>query len=285
MTDEKMFVNQPKEVMLAEKITDTNITQLKYPGLCTYKLDGIRCLIINGIAVSRNFKPIRNDYIRNLIQEEGMEGFDGEIITGQNFQDVASGVMTKEGTPEFTYMVFDTLSNPEEPYYKRMERLSKLPKTKHIDFLLPTQVNNLDELLQFEKQALEQNYEGVMFRDPNGPYLFGRSTFRKQYLLKLKRFEDGEAIVTDFIEEIDKNGKPKDTLGSLVVVDTKTNIKFHVSSGMNNVMRNKIWNNKNLYLGAIVNYQSQLCGVKIAPRFPTFVKFRDEADLDKGWKF
>ena len=274
-----------EEPMLAGKITEDNIDELIYPGLCTYKLDGIRCLIINGNAVSRNFKPIRNDYIRETIEDEALEGFDGEIITGQNFQDVASGVMSKEGKPKFVYKVFDYMVDPEEPYYRRMQRLKKLPEAKHIEYLLPAEINNYKELMEFEKNSLNNGYEGVMWRTPSGPYLFGRSTFKKQYLLKLKRFDDAEATIIDFREEIDKHGEPKDTLGSLVVMDVKTKIKFNVGSGLDHNIRKKIWNNKKYYYGKIITYRSQLHGAKTAPRFPTFVKFRDEADLDKGWKF
>jgi DNA ligase-1 len=274
-----------EEPILAGKITDKNIDELEYPGLVSYKLDGIRCLIVKGKAVSRNFKPIRNDYIRNIIEEEALEGFDGEIITGENFQDVASGVMSKEGKPDFTYMVFDYVIDKEEPYYLRMKRLSKTPRGKHIRYLLPTKVNNLEELLAFEKESLDKNYEGVMWRSPDSPYFYGRSSFKKAYLLKLKRFSDAEAEIVGFTEQIDKHGKPKDTLGSLIVLDLKNRVKFNVGSGLDDNIRNKIWNNKKKYLGKIITYRSQSLGTKVAPRFPTFVKIRDEADMDKGFRW
>jgi len=40
---------------------------LRFPVLATPKLDGIRCLKINGRAVSRSFKPISNTFIREWI--------------------------------------------------------------------------------------------------------------------------------------------------------------------------------------------------------------------------
>lgn len=270
-----------KSPMLAGKIDDKNITELRYPGMVTYKLDGIRCMIVNGHAVSRNFKPIRNDHIRRIIEKEGLSGFDGELITGETFTDVASGVMSKEGTPDFTYMVFDYMIEPDEPYYKRMRRLASIPETKHIKYLLPKEVHNEKQLLDFEEKALKNNYEGVMWRSPTGPYLFGRSSFRDQYLLKLKRFDDEEAVVVGFKEEIDIHGRRKDTLGGLVVKDLKSGVKFHVGSGLDKTLKQKIWDNKEKYLGKILTYKSQKHGAKTAPRFPTFVKFRDKSDMDK----
>ncbi len=40
--------------MLSHTIEDTS--KIKFPVLVSQKLDGIRCLIINGVAVSRNSK-------------------------------------------------------------------------------------------------------------------------------------------------------------------------------------------------------------------------------------
>jgi len=273
-------VSEMKEPMLAGKITEETIRDLKYPGLCSYKLDGIRCLVIDGHAVSRNLKKIPNHYIRETIEKEGLEGFDGEIITGKNFQDVSSGVMSREGTPDFYYMVFDYVIDPNEPYYLRMKRLREVPETEHIRHLLPVEVRNEKELLTFEQDSLSKGYEGVMWRSPLGLYKFGRSTFNQQWLLKLKRFDDAEAKVIDFEEEYSIEGNPKNTLGAIVVQDLKSGIKFNVGSGFDNDLRNKIWNAKQSYLGKIVTYKSQLLGTKEAPRFPTFVGFRDERDMD-----
>lgn len=270
-----------KSPMLAGKINDENMKDLHYPGLVTYKLDGIRCMIVNGKAVSRNFKPIRNDYIRNILESEALEGFDGELITGNTFTDVASGVMSKEGRPDFKYMVFDYMITPDEPYYKRMRRLAMTPETKHIKHLLPIEVHNEKQLLAFETEALDKDFEGVMWRNPDGPYLFGRSSFNDQYLLKLKRFDDDEAVVVGFKQEIDIHGRPKDTLGGLLVKDVKTGIKFHVGSGLDKSLKQKVWDNQQKYLGKIITYRSQKHGAKTAPRFPTFVKFRDPSDMDK----
>ena len=37
----------------------------------------------------------------------------------------------------------------------------------------------------YEERCLEQGYEGVMLRDPNGLYKFGRSTMREQGLIQV----------------------------------------------------------------------------------------------------
>ena len=49
-----------------------NVDQLDYTKgyLATQKLDGIRAIMINGELVSRTFKPIRNNYIRTMLEAE-----------------------------------------------------------------------------------------------------------------------------------------------------------------------------------------------------------------------
>ncbi len=77
--------------MLAGECEDINT--LVFPLLATPKLDGIRCLMINGKAVSRTFKPIPNDHIRRTIENMGIDGLDGEImIEGRAFNDLSGDV-------------------------------------------------------------------------------------------------------------------------------------------------------------------------------------------------
>ena len=96
--------------MLCATVTD--ISKLRYPYLASPKLDGIRCLIHNGTAVSRNLKPIRNKYIASCLK--GLPPLDGELIVGDPtapdcFNRTSSGVMSADGEPDFKYYVFDRI--------------------------------------------------------------------------------------------------------------------------------------------------------------------------------
>ena len=44
------------------------------------KLDGIRCMIQDGIALSRSLKPIRNEHVQYILGREIFNGLDGELI-------------------------------------------------------------------------------------------------------------------------------------------------------------------------------------------------------------
>ena len=55
-------------------------TKAKFPYIASPKIDGIRFLMIDGVAVSRTFKPIRNKHIQSLLSQYLPDGVDGESI-------------------------------------------------------------------------------------------------------------------------------------------------------------------------------------------------------------
>lgn len=294
-----MKINKP---MLSGTLRDLNT--IKFPVLATPKLDGIRCLKIDGKALTRNFKPIPNHHIRNTIEKLCPDGFDGEVVgIGNTFNEVQSFVMTEEGTPDFQYVIFDYVKDDlNKSYSKRIEDLKDWLKSSrnmtHLICLFPQEINNIDEFKYFETQALIDDYEGIMIRDPNGPYKGGRSSEKEGYLLKFKRFLDSEAVIIGFEEKMintneskpnelgyskksshKKNLVPANTLGNLIVKDINTDVVFSIGSGYNDELRLEIWTNQNKYLDKLVRYKYQPSGTKDKPRFPIFEGFRDERDL------
>jgi DNA ligase-1 len=289
--------------MLSGTLDD--IADAKFPLLATPKLDGIRCLIIDGKALSRKFKAIPNHHIRQSL-EASLDGLvlDGELmINGANFNGVQSGVMSEDGTPNFEYWVFDYVTDLSKPYHQRMTELGALSLPKFCKKVLPVVVNNVEELVQLETAWLAQGFEGVMLRSMKSPYKNGRSTLREHYLLKLKQFKDSEAKVIGFIEqlhnsneaEVDELGHtkrskaqdgmiPAGTLGKFVVVevgDTPWKGKeFFVGTGegLTAELRKEIWNNQDKYQDKLITYKYQPHGVKDLPRLPIWRGFRDERD-------
>ncbi len=277
--------------MLAASIED--ISLLKYPLLATPKLDGIRCLIVEGRALTRHFKRIPNHYIRNVLAS--FCPMDGELISGANFQTTTSAVMTEEGIPTFKYVVFDYLCDYYMPYFKRVELLKGLQLPNWITILDPFLIKNESELLIYEQNKLEQGYEGIILRSHYGPYKCGRSTLKEGYMMKLKRFSDSEATIIGFIEQFQNNNKQtenelgnskrssaqdnlsgKDTLGSIMVKDLVSGVEFKIGTGFNAEQRKEIWSNRSLYMMKTITYKYQKHGVKILPRCPVFKGFRND---------
>ena len=283
-----------KRPMLAATLD--RLSLVKYPVLATPKVDGIRCLIVNGKPVSRTFKPIPAPYVTQFT--EGLpEGFDGElIIPGATFQETVSAVMTQSETSlakMLEYWVFDWFAEDGAGYAHRCMRFFEwgmLEPTKYLNvkLLTPIWCHNEEDLLKFNEVTLEEGFEGVCFRVPLSPYKAGRSTLKEGFLVKWKPFYEDEATVVGF-EERNHNANPQtrdnfglaersshsalqlptNTLGALVVHTIRFG-NFNVGSGFTEQERLDIWNDKESYLGAKITFKYLAHGMKDKPRHPVF---------------
>lgn len=210
----------PAKPMLAATLDPFKLS-IEYPCMASYKLDGVRCLIIDGVALSRSLKPIPSEVVQRLLggrTGQGLEGLDGELIVGDPaakdvFNRTSSAVMSKakkitvgvdlqKAVDSLCFYVFDRLplNGSHQGYKRRYEELERFFRNnvKIYMKLVPHRVINSEkELLAFEASAVEQGYEGIMIRSMDCLYKFGRSTLKEGHLMKLKRFHDGEAVVLD----------------------------------------------------------------------------------------
>ena len=75
--------------MLAGKAPDTS--EIRFPIMVSAKLDGVRCIVINGVAMSRSLKPIPNKYVQSVLSH-GFNNLDGELIIGETTDNIAFGM-------------------------------------------------------------------------------------------------------------------------------------------------------------------------------------------------
>jgi DNA ligase-1 len=288
--------------MLAAKADET---RLKFPYAVSVKLDGIRALVLNGVLVSRNLKPIPNESVQHQFGRAEFNGLDGELIVGdpwgtEVFRRTTSGVMSRDGVPNASFYVFDCFRNPRHPWSERFPLATSIAKpwrNSRLWALTHTMVHTPEELTDSERCALEQGYEGLMLRDPRGPYKFGRSTVGEGHLLKLKRFHDDEAIVIG-VEALEhnENEQTRDELGRSkrsshkagkraapllgnLLVRARNGTEFSIGSGFTLMERADLWRRRRTLPGLIVKYRFFPTGAKERPRFPTFLGFRDVRDL------
>ena len=277
-----------------------NSEKAKFPYAATPKIDGIRFLMVGGAALTRSFKPIRNEYLQKILSSNLPEGIDGELTSGSTFQECSS-IMRIKGEPEFKVWIFDFV-NPKgevKPYKERMNELRNFESFNipSYEILFPTIVSNQEQIDQLMINNLNAGYEGLMLRDPNGIYKFGRSSVKENILLKVKEFMDDEAEIIAFREKMvntneglkDNFGrtkrsscqdglKPSGTLGGFILRNSE-GLEFSCGSGLNDALRDEIWKNQSKYLGKLVKYKYMSKGIKDLPRHPVFIGFRDETDL------
>lgn len=287
--------------------TPANLNSLPYPLFASEKLDGIRCIIKDGIALSRTLKPIRNRYIQSILGRPELNGLDGELIVGDPaasdcMRKTNSGVMSFDGEPDFAYYVFD-IWDRRGAKYKDVKGILpsicvKHPKTVALHHRL---CHNTTDVESYEREALDEGFEGLILRRPDGTYKYGRSTPKEGLLYKLKRYHQDEAIVVgyealehnDNMPEINElgythrssaaEGKTKlPLLGALVVEGKFQNfpkVIFNIGTGFTMAEREIFWQQRATLIGQIVTYKFFPTGSKDRPRHPVFVSFRDASDL------
>lgn len=283
------------------------LEQVRLPVYVSTKLDGIRCVIIDGVAYSRSLKPIRNKFIQSIIGNEKYNGFDGELVVGNIydkdvFQKTTSGVMSEQGEPNFVFYVFDDFTHPTLPYSERADIMRDKVDTvtDHIKFLGQKLIHNIDGINSLLEKEQSLGGEGLILRNPNGEYKFGRSTPKQQLSVKLKFFEQQEYKIVDVVERMHNpnearvnelgytersshkdNMVPMNTFGAFVM-ELQDGRNFNVGSGLGltDAVRKEIWNNRDKCIGKIATVRQMKVGSKNGiPRLPTFVGLRDKDDM------
>ena len=291
--------------LLSATIEDTS--KLQYPALVSTKLDGIRCSVVGGRALSRTLKPIPNKAIFEHLSDRGYEGLDGELIVGKPtsptvYNETVSKVMSHDkGMDNVAFYVFDLHNHPGDFTTRNLAvRKYNNPFSPYLPIIHLEQkwVANEDDMLAYEAHCVGIGYEGLILRSPEAPYKYGRSTVKEGYLLKVKRFLDSEAEIIGFEEEM-FNGNDaetnelgrtkrstakaglvgKGTLGAFLVRDHVSSVEFSIGTGLTAAQRQDAWNDRNRLVGGLIKYKYFPVGVKVAPRHPVFLGYRDRRDM------
>lgn len=309
----------PLKPMLAK---DAVLDKITWPRVVQPKLDGIRVHIQDGIALTRTLKRVPNREVQAVLGRPEFEGLDGEIIVGSPtaedvYRQTTSFVMSesKKTRAEWTFFVFDAITGCEgRPYEDRRQTLQDqtilwhVAEPNHIALVAEQYADSAAEMERMEALMVDQGYEGVILRDPNGLYKHGRSTPTGP-LLKVKRFVDFECVVLDvfeenhnanerFTNELGRGARStakaglvgKGRLGGLIVSPVDDSVVpsdtiFRVGTGFDQAERKSLWavvettkspdSPAGDLEGWTVKIKSFPVGVKDKPRHPVFLGGRD----------
>ena len=266
------------------------------------KLDGVRVItIINAenktaSMYTRNGKELENfSHITKAI-EANIELFersivlDGEMVSS-SFQALMKQVHRKSDvqSKDARLMLFDILPLSEfqrgesvlgqkrrsnlirsmKPVFDKIGSIDVIPQ-KEVD--LNSYVGEL-EFKQYNKDAIEAGFEGIMIKDVDAIYESKRSAS----WLKQKPFIEVSLEVTD-VEE--GTGKNEGKLGALVCsgVDDGKTIVVNVGSGFTDDLRSDFWNSRDSLPGQIVEVRADAVTQNqdgtYSLRFPRFLRFR-----------
>ena len=304
---------------------DWHEEHVKFPCIVQVKIDGVHALNQDGVFLGRSLKKHDNLYLTEKFSKPEFNGFCGEMILGDNpaaddLCRLTSGAMRRiQGEPNCTWWIFDYITEEVKHlgYKDRMriflDKVVELPVELSFAVVMigSKSVNTMQELLDFEEDALNKGYEGIIIRDPSALYKFGRCGKTHMGAWRVKRFIEEEVLVTE-IEEGRTNNNVKTTnelgrsersthqenmqpnaqvgsmKGTLIkdVLDPQTR-KLLIAKGalvtvspgkMTEDERKYYFKNPHELIGQVVKFKLFPKGIKDSARFPTFVTIKNKND-------
>ena len=298
------MIKKPQKAPTAPVIDSVLRQQMLMYGsvICSPKIDGFRCQIQEGVPKTSSLKPFPNKFLNSELSKPLYEGLDGELVVGApNDPDIfnkTTGPLRRiEGSPDFTYYVFDDFNFPGLFYLERCEHLcdrlgidGENPVNGRVVLLESVLLETFEEVIAYEEDCVGRGYEGCMVRFPKKSYKFGRCTEKEAIIHKRKSFIDAEAVILECIEENKntnlktknemghsvrsshkENKEGKDTLGAFMLKSDLWPEPFNCGNmkGVTNEMRKSLWEARAELVGLTVTFKFQPHGVVDKPRLPT----------------
>jgi len=292
--------------LLAASVND--LTDVQYPCYLLPKLDGIRCLYLSGQVLARSLKPIANRYINRVLSEilSGMPDLDGELVVGSvlsadSRRVTQSAVNSQYGEPQFMYYVFDSPEHPDQPFDMRYRSVLsainalnlkyRLDSESHVRIIRCRRIYTAADLLAAYQKYIEIGCEGIILRDPNALYKFGRSTLSSGEMLRMKPIETDEGTIigvsqlfTNANEQMTsrlgyakrsshQSGKiPRDSLGALIVTSRDYPGGFQIGTGFTMLQRRMFWQSRESLIGRKIEFRYSPAGSYERPNSPVFIR-------------
>lgn len=277
--------------MLGTPYDDVGHDKVAWPCIVTEKLDGIRRIIIKENGVCRAYS--RSGHIDEGLVEILAEAmylpdntvYDGELLAKGTFKDCiaqrqASNSIANSGGEKtgLTFNVFDMIPLDEfyagkstSPALNRKILLGATLMDDSIEYIVENaseliaafgihqelehikpvpilgKVNSLLEAEPIVSEIWNNGGEGIMLNTCSGPYEIKRT----KHLLKVKHTEEYTLKVVDILEG---TGRNEDAMGALVVDFEGAFVG--VGSGFTDAQRQEIWENKEDYIGRMVEVET-----------------------------
>lgn len=248
----------------------------KFPVWVAPKYDGFRGILHPEFGlITKQSKPIKNHYVRETLESYNVWHLDGEIVTYTDgkidgFSKTQSKLSSEEGKPEFRYFVFDDFEFPNLNYQDRMANAIKKVNFKEGEIVVSSLVHD-NNLLDALEDRYSRRHEGIIVRNPDAPYKFGKATLREGGLTKIKRFLDDEGVIL----AVNQLSDGSFGVGSFTV--KWKGIIFNLGNGWTDAEGKEMWRRRHELVKAKVTFKYQEIGANGAPRFSSFLGIRHDA--------
>jgi ATP-dependent DNA ligase len=267
------------------------ITQVRYPIFVQPKLDGYRCIYRKQEMRSRAGKPFANENLESYFDamfEMADHVLDGELyahgITFNKLQTILNN-QTAPLPKNLKFVVYDCIpvldwdhQSCKKEYQERIKSIREVLNDSIADYKKVIDIPNdlvqtSGEAIAIYKKYLKEGYEGAMLKAPDGLYRWKRTSIKSGEILKLKPFKTIDLSIEGFYEG---EGKHIGSCGGFIV-DHK-GVKVRVGSGLDDAERKQVWENKNAYLGKMIEIRYLEVSEDGSLRNNSFVAFREDKD-------
>lgn len=243
-------------VMLATPLDDKLLESFPNVCLAQPKLNGERCRAewSTDNKCHTLFSSYGNAFVGLDHIEDGLLALfrgvsvDGELYVHGWTRERIHSIVSRKTNPHkdaalIEYHIFDIISDKMQ-----IDRTNKLitffsnPSLQIVESIGVTK----EGIPSMAADFVTLGYEGMILRNPNGFYEPKRSKF----LAKFKPSKTDRYLIIGSIEEVDKEGYPKNTLGALKVQDHSGNI-FNVGTGnaLTKLSRKHLWERRDTIPG------------------------------------
>jgi len=270
-------------------------------------------IILDGEAYDHNL-PLKN----LELDDDGFE------VLVDRFQQISSLVMTQdfecektfkkltkrrsyllkfyegEGFEKFNnpleFYCFDTFTpnNPNEPFLSRLHKIPNIPNLVVVSQMI---ISNKQDIKELMKSVLNDGYEGLMLRDPNSKYKFGRITSTSGDGYKLKNYQTFDAKIIDIVQATKVNPNAEKKINELGYSETSkkkddripiemiagfwveyNGVKQKVVYAETEEVKKKMWNKRDSLIGKWIEFKGMLEGSKDKVRHPVWIRFREDKE-------
>jgi DNA ligase-1 len=234
------------------------------------KLDGVRAYWDGNQLISRQGNPFNPPAW--FIADFPAYPLDGELWMGRNSFDLVSGIVRRltpddESWRNIEYRIFDLpLRDSDLTFDQRLARLRSLinqADLPHLQMVKQFKVADETALMKELDRVVELGGEGLMLHRGQSLYRAARS----DDLLKLKTYEDAEAVV---IAHLPGKGKYQGMMGALLV-EIEGKRRFKIGTGFSDEDRADP-----PAIGALITYKYFGRTNSGLPRFASFLRVREQ---------
>ena len=276
-------------------------TKLTFPMIAQTKMDGMRfnAIVENGQVSYRSragkeldlFGALDADVMTLTAETEYV--LDGELLMAGpdgNPMDrkTGNGLLTKfqkgTGTPELAKQIRAVVWDIVPLFAFRLGRCSTGYRERH-HMLYPRQVgaiqvapitivNSMEEAQVLYQQKLTEGEEGLVLKDPKGPW----EDKRVKHQIKMKAELEADLLVTGFLPG---SGKYEGKIGSLLVETEDGEVKTAVGTGLSDEERSLPFSNFSKRIVA-VKYNAVITDKKTGLKslfLPVFVEIREDKNV------